>query len=123
LILNRKIKIIWVLLLFVTFILSYLLDYDFLVFIAYTVISLFVFGFDLWKNYITVYAKSEKLKGLHAWNLMSAIGQFFFWSYLILFIFVINDLAWYHWFIFVDLSIVSTYLNYKFKKTISIKTE
>ena len=122
-ILNRKIKIVWILLLLITFVLSFLLDYDFVVFIAYTVISLFVFGFDLWKNYTTVYAKSERLKGLHAWNLMSVTGQFFFWTYLILFIFVINDLAWYHWFIFVDLFIVSTYLNYKFKKAININTD
>jgi len=123
LILNKKIKISWFILVLLTFALLLLSDYNLFVFIAYTVISLFVFGFDLWKNYVTVYANSEKYKRLHAWNLMSVIGQFSFWSYLILFIFIIKDSAWYYWFIFVDLFVVSTYLNYKFKKILNTYTQ
>ncbi len=122
-ILDRKIKISWFILVLLTFGLSILLEYNIIIFIAYTVISLFVFGFDLWKNYITVYANSEKFKRLHAWNLMSVIGQFFFWSYLVLLVFVVEGSAWYHWFIFADLFVVSTYLNYKFKKTMNMYTE
>jgi hypothetical protein len=114
-ILDRRIKIIWVMSVLITISLCLFTDFDLYLLAAYTVASIILFGFDLWKNYTEIYSKSDNYKSLHAWNLISNIAQIFFWSYIIMMIFVLGNLKWYHWFLFVDLFIVSTYLNYKFR--------
>jgi hypothetical protein len=90
------------------------MDIDLKMIILFTIVSAGLFLTDLWKNYSTLYSKSRKLKSIHAWNLISSIGQIFFWGYLFLFVFVIVDKLWFYWVIVVDLLIVTTYLNYKF---------
>jgi hypothetical protein len=114
-ILNKRLKILWVVITLLSVAALYFLDYKLKILAAFTITSIFIFGFDLWKNYTEIYSKSEKYKSLHAWNLMSNLGQIFFWSYLLMFIFIINEITWLYWFIFIDLFVVSTYLNYKFK--------
>ncbi len=114
-ILDRRIKIVWVVSALTTISLFLFTEFDLYLLAAYTVASVILFGYDLWKNYTEIYSKSSDYKSLHAWNLISNIAQVFFWSYIVMMIFVLGNLKWYHWFLFVDLFIVSTYLNYKFR--------
>ena len=111
---NRNIKIIWLASMALALIACAVMDIDLKMIILFTIVSTGLFLTDLWKNYSTLYSRSQKLKSIHAWNLISSIGQIFFWGYLFLFVFVIVDKLWFHWFIMVDLLIVTTYLNYKF---------
>ncbi len=112
---NRNIKIIWLVLMVITFAACLASDIDLKMIIVFTSLSAGLFLADLRINYKALYSRTGEFKSVHAWNLISSMGQIFFWGYLFLFAFVIVDKAWYHWLIMVDLFIATTYLNYKFK--------
>ncbi|SHJ11717.1 hypothetical protein SAMN02745751_01782 [Dethiosulfatibacter aminovorans DSM 17477] len=112
---NRNIKIIWLISLVLTLAACLTADMDKVVIIGFTIVSAGLFLADLWKNYTALYSRSGEFKSIHAWNLISSIGQVFFWGYLFMFIFIVVDKTWYHWFIMVDLFVATTYLNYKFR--------
>ena len=93
-------------------------DMDLEMIIGFTVISAGLFLADLWNNYKTLYSRFGEFKSIHAWNLISSMGQIFFWGYVFLFAFIIVDKSWYHWLIMADLFIATTYLNYRFRNKV-----
>lgn len=117
---NRNFKIIWLISVVLTLIACAARDIDLKMIILFTTLSAGLFLADLWKNYSKLYSRSSEFKRMHAWNLISSMGQIFFWGYLFLFVFIIVDKAWYHWLIIADLFIITTYLNYKFESSIKI---
>ena len=113
---NRNLKIIWLVSMVITLAACVAADIDLKMIIGFTILSAGLFLADLWKNYKALYSRSGEFKSIHAWNLISSMGQLFFWGYLFLFAFTIVDKAWYHWLIMADLFIATTYLNYRFQK-------
>lgn len=118
---NRMIRNLWKIALVVSVILCLILDVDLVVLGVFTGASIVLFLVDLWKNYSGLYVKSNELKTIHAWNLIDNIGQIFFWSYLMFFIFVAESRSIVLWLILVDVFVVATYLNYKFGRMVVAK--
>lgn len=115
-IINIRIKTIWQIILALAIVLCFVENSDVAVLITFIAVSIGLFFIDLWFNYTGFYVKSEKFKTLHAWNLISNIGQIFFWSYLIFFVFVADGKSLVLWSILVDAFIATTFLNYKFSR-------